>query len=239
MQVPKLPLLVCCDATHLPFQDNTFSFVFAYRSLHHFENPTPVAAECWRVLGRGGRFFLNDEPLTSPLRDWLRGGRVLSNPPNLMQNLGIRLGLQKVFWDDGAYERSVGITEARFNLSLWRKALAPFDRHEAIVNRKLKIKSNLYTPRLAAWLSGVIGGNIWVLCTKNSGEAPGGDFYNRLMCLDCNNPLRQNLTQETWTHQLLGDESLTCPACGRAYPVVDGVIRMLPKALEEVIFRNW
>ena len=40
------PMLVCCDAHHLPFLQDSFKFVFAYRTLHHFENPVPVLAEC-------------------------------------------------------------------------------------------------------------------------------------------------------------------------------------------------
>jgi ubiquinone/menaquinone biosynthesis C-methylase UbiE len=87
----RKPMLVCCDAHHLPFLPNSFQFVFAYQTLHHFENPVPVAAECYRVLGKGGHFFFNEEPMDSSFRRLLRGKRMLSHPPTRLQKLGYRL----------------------------------------------------------------------------------------------------------------------------------------------------
>ncbi|MBI5207166.1 MAG: class I SAM-dependent methyltransferase [Candidatus Firestonebacteria bacterium] len=81
----RKPMMICCDAHYLPFLSNTFQFIFAYQTLHHFENPIPVIDECYRVLGKGGYFYFNEEPMDSILRRLLRGNRMLSHPPTRLQ----------------------------------------------------------------------------------------------------------------------------------------------------------
>jgi uncharacterized protein YbaR (Trm112 family) len=178
------------------------------------------------VLAREGHFFFNDEPLDSPLRRFLRGGRRLNIPPTKPQRIAARLGLQKVFWDDGAWEVSVGITEARFNRWLWLAALAPFERVDLTVNRKLRLHTNLRTPRLTAWMAGWVGGNVRGLCQKLSGKPVVSRFDQRLMCLDCG--------ASCLTH--LPDGSLQCGACARQYPHFDGITRMLPLEIENALY---
>ena len=186
LQLDRVPMLVCADAHHIPFLPNTFRFVFAYRTLHHFENPVPVLAECARVLGRGGHLFFNEEPMDSDLRRWLRGGRTLSDPPTTAQRLAAEVGIEKVFWDDGAVERSLGMTEARFDMALWREALAPFEVVWIEVNRKLKLRTDLESHDLTSRLAGAIGGNVKGLCRKAYGEdVAAGTPRERLMCVDC------------------------------------------------------
>lgn len=221
----RSPILICCDAHHLPFLPNTFQFVFAFQTLHHFENPVPVVAECYRVLGKGGYFYFNEEPMDSPLRRLLRGNRVLSHPPTRLQKLAYRLHAEKVFWDDGALERSLGITEARFDMGLWREALQPFIETNLEVNRRFRIYTNLYRPILSSFLASIIGGNVKGLCLKTDGESVVGDFHERLLCLDCHST---ELSHE--------DEQLHCENCGRVYPITDNVIRMLPEELENQLF---
>ena len=122
----------------------------------------------------------------------------------------------------GGIERQLGITEARFDIQLWREALQPFRVVDVEVNRKLKLRPDLKAPGLATWLSGIVGGNIKGLFQKPTGEAAAGDFRERLMCLDCHSV---NLAPE-------GDATFTCRNCGRDYPVIDDVLRMLPQSLE-------
>ena len=74
--------------------------------------------------------------------------------------MAIKLGVEKVFWDDGASERSLGMIEARYDLDLWRKSLEPFTTIDIEVNRKLKIQSNLKKPSLNSFLSGILGSNL-------------------------------------------------------------------------------
>lgn len=218
----RAPLRICCDAHHLPFLDDTFCFVFAYQTLHHFENPVPVVAECYRVLARGGRFFFDEEPLDSPLRRLARGHRMLSQPMTRAQRLAARLGVDKVFGDDGAHERALGITAAGPEIAVWREALACFADVEVVVNRRLRIRSDLHTPAVCATLSGLVGSNIRGLCLKLEGQVAPPDFRERLMCLDCLSP---NLV-------LTEGEPLRCRDCGRTYPLLEGVYRMLPARLD-------
>jgi SAM-dependent methyltransferase len=218
----RLPSLICCDAHALPFLSDTFNFLFAYRSLHHFNNPTPVLAECYRVLGKEGVLFFNEEPLDTPLRRWLRGNRMHSSQPGFLERLGYRLGLENIFWDDGAWERAQGITEARHDMQLWKTALAPFNKVEVDVNNKLHIQSDLVHPRLNVFLSNLMGGNLRCLAWKGEGQPAGEVIEGRLMCLDCHsNRLVKN-----------EDGDLTCQDCQRTYPLRNGVLRMFPRELD-------
>lgn len=224
----KQPMLISCDAHHIPFLPNTFQFIFAYQTLHHFENPIPVLAECHRVLAKDGHLFFNEEPLDSSIRRVLRGNRELQHPPTKIQAMATKLGVEKVFWDDGALERSLGMTEARFDLDLWLAALKPFKILDIVVNKKLKIRSDFETPRINTLLSKLIGGNVRGLCKKLDGEPSTTHFRDRLMCLDC----KSTQLVSTDTH------GLQCSNCNRQYPVTEkeGIIRMLPLALEKELY---
>ena len=222
----RTPMLISCDAHYIPFLPNSFRFVFAYQTLHHFENPIPVLAECYRVLGKGGYLFFNEEPMDSSFRRLLRGNRTLSHPPTTIQKLGYKLGVEKIFWDDGLIERSLGMTEARFDIDLWRKALQPFTIIDIEINRRLKIHSDLQKPALNSFLSSFVGGNVKGLCLKTEGEVVNDDLRKSLMCLDCQSA------------QLSGidEKQLVCKNCNRTYPITDGIIRMLPKQLETELY---
>lgn len=224
----KQPLLISCDSHHIPFLPNTFNFVFAYQTLHHFENPIPVLNECHRVLVKGGHLFFNEEPLDSSIRRILRGNRELQHPPTKIQAIAEKLGVEKIFWDDGSHERALGMTEARFDLDLWIAALKPFEILEVEVNRKLKLKSNFQKPKLNQLLSGLVGGNVKGICLKTDGEPASGHFQERLMCVDCQ---ASGLVKTA-------DNGLQCTNCNRIYPVTEneGIIRMLPLELEKTLY---
>jgi SAM-dependent methyltransferase len=217
-----LPLRLCCDAQHLPFLPHTFRFAFAYQVLHRFADPAPVIAECYRVLGRDGHFFFDEEPLdTAPLR-WLRGGRVFSEPPTRRQRLASRLGLSRVFWEhpETASDRALGMTVARFDIGTWRRVLSPFSKISLEVNNHLRIHTDLRRGSPGAFLAAIVGGNVRGLCRKAAGEAVTGEPWGRLICLDCGS-----------TQLSHGDTELRCRSCRRTYPMVDGILRMLPAHL--------
>ena len=44
----------------LPFDDESFDAVFTNGSLHEWEHPVETFNEVWRVLKRGGRYFISD-----------------------------------------------------------------------------------------------------------------------------------------------------------------------------------
>lgn len=224
----RVPLLICCDAKNIPFLDNTFDFVFAYQMLHRFSDPAPVVAEAHRVLGRGGHFYFDEEPTTSGLREFLRRGRQLTQPPTYAQRLATRIGLHRVFWDEGGEDRSRwGIQVMRFDLDTWRRSLGPFMPNVVLeINRTLRLQTSLRRPSLVASLAGLIGGNTSGLCQKAAGSVPSGPLRQRLMCLDCRARLGP----------LLDGAQVRCPSCGREYPSGKGIIRMLPRKLEHEIY---
>jgi SAM-dependent methyltransferase/uncharacterized protein YbaR (Trm112 family) len=222
----RSPILICCDSHSLPFLPDTFNFVFALQTLHHFTNPIPVLQECYRVLARGGHIYFNEEPMDSRLRRILRGNRMLTEPPSFFQKLGYLLKVQKVFWDEGAHERALGMVEARFDIDLWRESLHPFKIIEFEVNQYLKLNSDLYKPFLSSFLSGVIGGNVKGLCRKDTGEEAGSNVLQRLMCPDCFSPLPYT-----------PENSLLCNHCSRMYPLENNILRILPKKLEYELYQ--
>ncbi len=222
----ELPLLLCCDAHRLPFLPCSFAFVFAYRTLHHLNDPEPVVAECYRVLAKGGHWFCNEEPLDTPLKRRLRGDRVLSRPPTRLQRIATRLGIERYFWDDVAVERAAGITEARFLPATWRRALRPFAHVEMEINRRLRVHTDLRRPGLSRWIAERVGGNVKALCRKEEGEALSGPPTARLMCLRCGATMHLGARDEPF---------LTCTACGRRYPILNGILCMLPDALETAL----
>ena len=223
----RLPLRLCCDAQHLPFLPHTFRFAFACQMLHRFADPAPAIAECHRVLGLNGHFFFDEEPLDTATLHWLRGGRVFSAPPTGWQRLAVHLGLDRVFWEhlETASDRARGMTVARFDIGTWRRALSPFAEVSLEVNNHLRIHTDLRRCSPGAILAGLVGGNVRGLCRKTMGEPATGDPLGRLICLDCDSTqLRQ------------GERELHCTSCHRAYPLTDGILRMLPIALERQLY---
>jgi ubiquinone/menaquinone biosynthesis C-methylase UbiE len=55
------------DYHELPFEANTFDFVFIFRAIHHTKTPEVVLKEVARILKSGGIFSLNEEPVKREL----------------------------------------------------------------------------------------------------------------------------------------------------------------------------
>jgi ubiquinone/menaquinone biosynthesis C-methylase UbiE len=51
-----------CDATELPFEDESFDLVLGHAVLHHLPDLDRAFAELYRVLARGGTLFFAGEP---------------------------------------------------------------------------------------------------------------------------------------------------------------------------------
>ncbi len=58
------------DATAIPFESNTFDYVYSHGVLHHIDQPQKVANEIVRVLRPGGRFNVQVYALVSYFTAW-------------------------------------------------------------------------------------------------------------------------------------------------------------------------
>jgi SAM-dependent methyltransferase len=220
-----MPLLIACDAQHLPFLSHTFRFVFCFQTLHHFDDPDRAVAECYRVLGRGGHFYFAEEPIGGPMRRLLRGNRVRSEPLTPIQRLGARLGVEEIFWRGGALEESLGITESYFDIGVWRHALRRFSKVSAVANRRLRIKTDLRRRTPGYLLASLTGGQVKGLCVKSEGQEASGSPRDRLVCLDCGT-----------AGPSVRETEVLCAACGRSYPIESGILRMFPRELETKLY---
>ena len=228
LKVKKLPQRICADAYLLPFQDNSFNFVFCYQTLHHFPNPKKVIEEIYRVLKPQGVFYADEEPVsqTFNLNLWRR-------PTNLrpwekfLKGIFILPFLSQI----GKTETDYGILENSFNLQTWEETLLLFQeatvqvetnpfpgRSELQKNSKLGwLKPSLRT-RL---LLNIIGGGIRILAKKNGSISKSSKNGPLLVCPDCRIPLKNNLS---------------CPKCHFIFPVVSRIKVLLKKNLIEKLY---
>ena len=58
---------MCADATHLPFEGDSFDVVALFATLHHFPKPEGLLSECRRTLTRDGLVAVLCEPVNDTL----------------------------------------------------------------------------------------------------------------------------------------------------------------------------
>jgi SAM-dependent methyltransferase len=77
MRVGKLAAVYKADARFLPFEDESFDYVYSHGVLHHCDEPQQVVSEIFRVLRPGGRFNVHVYAFWSCITLWgvLRYGR--------------------------------------------------------------------------------------------------------------------------------------------------------------------
>jgi hypothetical protein len=179
------------------------------------------------VLGKNGCLFINEEPMDSSFRQFLRGNRHLYNPPRgILQKLAYKLRIENIFWDVRSKDKAEGKKFAHFNIELWRLVTAPFSYRDIEVNSRLRVHSNLYKPRFNVIISKIVGGNVRGILTKRDGDYAQNEFRDRLMCIEC---FSTSLIRNAY--------SLKCSSCDREYPIThNGIIRILPKYLEQELY---
>lgn len=57
---------LCEDASKMHFEDNTFDTIIMNDAMEHVDFPEAVLAECYRVLKKGGKLYLNFPPYNHP-----------------------------------------------------------------------------------------------------------------------------------------------------------------------------
>ncbi len=218
---PCSPARLCCDAYHLPFLAGSLPFVFCYETLHHFPDPTPIIREIFRIVSPGGRFMFEEEPFKRVLHVDLYKGRKLYSKENLRSGR-LRRALDATFGTMSCNEVEHGVIENfGIPLSVWKEALSGFeDRRVTLHSVKT---TGLFEPRnrLFYLLAYLFGGGISGLCRKpGKGGPAGGSVLERLACPTCLEEGKENRLAPA-------DGPFHCAACGRNYPVEDGIIFLL------------
>ena len=225
LNLKKIPTRICADAYHLPFQDNSFNFIFCYQTLHHFPDPSPVVKEAFRVLAPGGYLFINEEPISQAfnLKLWRRPTK-LRNWEKILKHILILPFISII----GKTETDHHILENTFSLKTWEKSFEPFDSVTAWVNSyPLGLESKIPKITTTNWLKPSIltrafisftGGGIKILAQKNFSSPYTYSIKkdNILSCPTCHKTL---------------NSSLVCPACHTRYPAIKNIKLLLNKKL--------
>lgn len=57
---------VCADASMTPFEDETFDTIIMNDAMEHVDEPEKVLEECYRILKKNGKLYLNFPPYNHP-----------------------------------------------------------------------------------------------------------------------------------------------------------------------------
>lgn len=57
---------VCADASKTPFESESFDTIIMNDAMEHVDDPEKVLNECYRILKKGGRLYLNFPPYNHP-----------------------------------------------------------------------------------------------------------------------------------------------------------------------------
>ena len=226
LKLKKIPKRICADVYHLPFQDNSFNFIFCYQTLHHFPDPKKIIEEVFRVLKPAGHFFLSEEPVsqTFNLNLWRRP-TYLRSWEKFLKKILILPFISKI----GKTETEHGILEETFGLKTWQRSLESFENATVWIKPyplgpESKIikgtKKNWLKPQLVTRaLITITGGGIKVLSRKG-GHIPESNNLNisdLIVCPNCKIKLKNT----------------KCLNCNFKYPILKGIpILISPQTLK-------
>jgi len=194
---------VAADLKALPFATGAFDAALAIRVLHHFEDPRPVLAGLRAVLAPGGRLLFTSSNARNPkriLRSLLGGG-----PTSAFRAGPIPYDRHTFGWS--ARELREMVTAAGFDVRELRgvgvmdKLVAHAGPLAGLVPPGVGVSRPLGALRLAPSLLGVA-------------EAAGSGSVRRapfVRCPACRVAL------------VAADAAFDCPACGRTFPLVEGI----------------
>jgi SAM-dependent methyltransferase/uncharacterized protein YbaR (Trm112 family) len=232
----RLPTRICCDANHLPFRSNSFSFVFCYQFLHHFPSLPPVVGEIERVLG-DGYFFFDEEPFkrVARLRLYRQKNKVYA-PASLKKSERRRL-IESFISEERTDEVEHGIIENHdITLREWIAALRVFPQRDvdlvSIFGVASKLGERINGDNLANLL---LGGRVAGLCRKitSTRRPPPTDVAELLGCPDCTTPLGDGIDRPPLSRD---GEALVCTQCGARYPERDSILFLLPREELEQLY---
>ncbi len=245
LKFTKIPKKIVCDAENLPFENNSFSFIFCYQTLHHFVDPSPILKEIKRILMPGGVFFFAEEPVAQsfniPL--WHRPTKLRWWEKILKFTLILPF-ISRI----GKTEIDHGILEESFPLSLWIKALNQFEKVKAEIkpfplgpvsqiqkNRVWKYKG--FSDLINRLFIFMLGGGISGLVTKQVSQVKKVSSFKlpSLACPNCwyyKNGIKDRLKLKSKA------QKLCCSNCKQVHKTNSDVLTILPKKLASKLYPN-
>lgn len=208
---------VAADIYRLPFVEGVFDGATMIRTLHHMVEAPRALEQVRRVLAPDATFILeyaNKRNIKSILRYWLGKQKWSPFTPEPVEYIPLNFDF---------HPRTIRqwMAEAGFSI----------ERTLTVSHLRLGLLKRLLPTRLLVWLDSLFSltGDWWQLTpsvflaarASASGEAAAeGGFF---ACPACGNPLADT------------PPLLRCTACGREYPVIDGIydLRVDPPAWAE------
>ncbi|HEX9018234.1 MAG TPA: methyltransferase domain-containing protein, partial [Anaerolineaceae bacterium] len=201
------------DIYHLPFVSGLFDAATMIRTLHHMVDPRRALLEVRQVLGSGGTFILeyaNKQNLKSIVRYILHQQNWNPFSPEPIEfaalNFDFHPATIRAWLQLTGFSVQRQLTVSHFRMALLKR-LVPLD---------LLVRAD----GLAS-----LTGNLWQLSpsvfVRSQARPLAGTAQNAsegfFRCPACGHaPLADTLTE------------LVCPACGKRYPVVDGIYDLRP-----------
>jgi uncharacterized protein YbaR (Trm112 family)/SAM-dependent methyltransferase len=234
---PRMPHRICCDANHLPFKKNSIPFAFCYASLHHFPSVKPVI-RCIHEILSAGCFFFEGEPIKRPkIRLYEQKTKIYSSDDKRGK---VARFLESFLSQERCDEVEHGVIEnADISMSEWTDALSVFDSHEVTLSSLGKrIQSRLRSrPGIMNLPNALLGGGVRGVCRKESQQTPPEveNILDLLTCPECGlrPPSGRSGAQPSLARER---DRLRCEACGRAFPIVDGIMVMFPRDILEQLY---
>jgi ubiquinone/menaquinone biosynthesis C-methylase UbiE len=114
--------LLNCSAEKLPYSDNYFDVITAYAFLHHVEDYRKIIKEAFRVLKRGGSFYIDLEPNSvfwTAMEDLDRARKDHKFP---LSDIVLK-EIDSVLYTDDRVEKEFGIEKDVFNKAEYTKSI--------------------------------------------------------------------------------------------------------------------
>jgi len=203
-------ICVAGDVTHLPFQPASFDTVLMVRVFHHIPDSQTCLAELHRILCNDGRFIFSYRNKRNALHamQWL----VLGNTENPFTTEPAGVGSTLISHHPNAVHRM--LLESGF-LNIRYYGAGVFDW----LAGKLGPTGRWIPPgRRFAGLLGSTKIAPWILCGASAGESTrltdAREIADLLQCPSCRGSIYSD------------KQGYLCLACGKHYPVEDGIIDM-------------
>jgi ubiquinone/menaquinone biosynthesis C-methylase UbiE len=114
--------LLNCSAEKLPYSDDYFDVVTAYAFLHHVEDYRKILREVFRVLKRGGSFYIDLEPNSVFWTAMEDLDRVRKDGRFALSDIVLK-EIDSVLYTDDRVEKEFGIEKDVFNKAEYTKSI--------------------------------------------------------------------------------------------------------------------